>query len=60
MARREVLAVPEYDYVVVNDDVDECADRVRAIVLAERSRRDRIAATADAIARTFERADGAR
>lgn len=60
VARREVLAVPEYDYVVVNDDADGCADRVRAIVLAERSRRDRIAAAADAIARTFERAGGAR
>ena len=27
-----------YDYVVVNDEVDGCVDRLRAIVLAERSR----------------------
>ena len=45
-ARREVGMVDEYDYVVVNDEVDACVDRLRHIVLAERSRvaamRDRI------------------
>ena len=38
VAREEVRAVAEYDYVVVNDVVDACVDRLRAIVLAERSR----------------------
>jgi guanylate kinase len=37
-ARDEVQAFAEYDYLVVNDDAAACADRVRAIVLAERSR----------------------
>ena len=37
-ARGEVRAVAEYDYVVVNDAVEACVDRLRAIVLAERSR----------------------
>jgi guanylate kinase len=37
-ARGEVRAVAEYDYVVVNDAIDACVDRLRAIVLAERSR----------------------
>jgi len=60
VARQEVDAVPEYDYVVVNDEVGACVDRVRAIVLAERSRRDRMAASAGAIARTFGSAGGAR
>jgi guanylate kinase len=31
----------EYDYVLVNNDMDECLQRVRAIVTAERSRRVR-------------------
>jgi guanylate kinase len=38
-AREEIAAVDEYDYVVVNDELDACVDRLRAIVLAERARR---------------------
>jgi guanylate kinase len=38
-ARQEIAAVDEYDYVVVNDELDACVDRLRAIVLAERARR---------------------
>ena len=45
-ARREVGMVDEYDYVVVNDEVDACVDRLRHVVLAERSR---VAAMRDAI-----------
>jgi len=52
-AREEITAFPEYDYVVVNDEIDPCADRLRAIVRAERSRRDRMRADAEAIASTF-------
>ncbi len=37
-ARDEIGAVGEYDYVVVNDALDACVDRLRAIVLAERAR----------------------
>ena len=37
-ARNEVAAVAEYDYVVVNDELESCVDRLRAIVLAERAR----------------------
>jgi guanylate kinase len=37
-ARAEVAAFVEYDYVVVNDELDTCVERLRAIVLAERSR----------------------
>ena len=39
-ARDEVAAFTEYDYVVVNDELDSCVDRMRAIVLAERARFD--------------------
>jgi guanylate kinase len=37
-ARQEVHAAGDYDYVVVNDEVDGCVDRLRAIVLAGRAR----------------------
>ena len=40
MAREEVSAFEEYDYVVINDEFDTCVDRVRGIVLAERSKLD--------------------
>jgi len=52
-AREEITAYPEYDYVVVNDEIEACADQVRAIVVAERTRRDRMRADAVAIAATF-------
>jgi guanylate kinase len=32
---------PEYDYVVINGDVEESVAQLRAIVLAERLRRTR-------------------
>lgn len=31
----------EYDYVLVNDDLEKCFERLRAILVAERLRRDR-------------------
>src|SRR6516162_1200022 len=37
-AREEIGAVGEYDYVVVNDALEACVDRLKAIVLAERAR----------------------
>lgn len=57
-AREEITAYPEYDHVVVNDEIDLCVDQVRAIVMAERSRRDRMRAEAEAIACTFATAPG--
>jgi guanylate kinase len=52
-AREEIRAFAEYDYVVVNDEIDECADRVRAILLAERSRRTDMTTSAEHVAATF-------
>ncbi len=40
-ARQEIEHWREYDYVVVNDDLNRAYDAVRAIVQAERLRRDR-------------------
>lgn len=40
-ARAEISHWDAYDYVVVNDSVDDCFDRVRTILHAERLRRER-------------------
>jgi len=56
-ARQEIEAFSEYDHVVVNDEIESCADRVRAIILAERSRRDVMTAEAEAVASTFRSQD---
>lgn len=37
-ARSELQQIPNYDYCVVNDEVECAADLLRAIILAERSR----------------------
>jgi guanylate kinase len=58
-AREEVTAVDEYDYVVVNDDVDRCVGEVGAIVAAERARRWRRRAAIEPIMRTFEQTPSA-
>ncbi len=52
-ARGEVHAAADYDYVVVNDEVDGCVDRLRAIVLAERARQEAMKEEVEAIARSF-------
>lgn len=54
-ATAEVRARDAYDYVVVNDDLDRCVERLRSIVLAHRSRRAAMSPQADEIAATFER-----
>ena len=54
-ARDEVAAFTEYDYVVVNDELEACVDRLRAIVLAERARLRSMRAAAEEIVRTFIR-----
>ena len=40
-ARREIEQWRKYDYVIVNDDLDRAFSAVKAIVQAERLRRDR-------------------
>ena len=55
VAREEVSAFEEYDYVVLNDDLASCVDRIRAIVLAERAKLDCVRPTALEILRTFHR-----
>ena len=52
-ARAEVAGYEDYDYVVVNDDLDACVTAMRSIILAERVRRGRTRRKADAILKTF-------
>lgn len=52
-ARDEVAGFIEYDYVIVNDELDACVDRLRAIVLAERARLRAVRAQALRIVETF-------
>ncbi len=40
-ARRELTAAPEYDYLIVNDRLETAIDTLRAIIIAERSKRRR-------------------
>ena len=53
VAREEVSAFEEYDYVVINDQLDSCVERIRSIVLAERSKLQCIRPQALEILRTF-------
>ncbi len=53
VARREVRHVGEYDYVVVNDDLEDCVERLRCIVEAARHSWRAAGAAARAIADSF-------
>jgi guanylate kinase len=54
-ASREVSAVEEYDYVVVNDDLERCVGEIEAIVAAERARLARRRSQVAPIIATFPR-----
>ena len=53
VARDEVAAFTEYDFVVVNDELPAAVDRLRSIVIAERARLARTRQLAETIVRTF-------
>ncbi len=42
-ARNEIEMMDEYDYVVVNDNVHNAVDKVRAIIASEHCKRERVA-----------------
>jgi guanylate kinase len=42
VARDEIEMMNKYDYVVENDEVDFAVDRIKAIVIAEHCRKDRL------------------
>ena len=53
VARQEVSAYPDYDYLVINEQVDASVDRLRAIVFAERARLRSMRPMAEAILAEF-------
>jgi guanylate kinase len=55
VAMTEVGEFAQYEYVVVNDDLDGAVSRIRAIVIAERARVKSMRAEAETIIDTFER-----
>jgi guanylate kinase len=52
-ARDEVAGFVDYDYVIVNDELEACVQRLRAIVLAERSRLRSMRPIAEKIVNSF-------
>jgi guanylate kinase len=54
VARQEVAAFAEYEYVVVNDDVAPSVERLKGIVLAERAKLRAMRVEVADIVRTFE------
>jgi guanylate kinase len=53
VARGEVAAFTEYDFVVVNDELTAAVDRLRSIVMSERARLQRMRGDAERIVGTF-------
>jgi guanylate kinase len=54
VARTEVGEFAQYEYMVVNDDLDGAVNRMRAIVMAERARIKSMRAEAETIIDTFQ------
>jgi guanylate kinase len=53
VAREEVAAFTEYDFVVVNDEMTAALEQLRSIVIAQRSRLAAMRSEAETIVRTF-------
>jgi guanylate kinase len=53
IARQEVGGVVDYEYVVINDEVDRAVDRLKAIVRAERARLRAMREQTDRIIESF-------
>lgn len=53
VARDEVSAFREYDFIVLNDEVAAAVDRLRSIIVGKRAQLKRMASQAEAIVRTF-------
>jgi guanylate kinase len=58
VAREEVSLAPEYDYAVVNDDLDRCVEALKSVIRAARCRTSRMADTVGGILHTFDSRQG--
>ncbi len=54
-ARAEIRAYDEFDYVVVNDDLDRAAADLKAVIVASRHRADAMAASLGPVLRSFKK-----
>jgi guanylate kinase len=55
VAREEISSFEQYDYLVINDELEACVERIKSIVLAERARLGCMRTQALEILRTFSR-----
>jgi guanylate kinase len=53
VAREEILAWKEYDFLIVNDDLETSLARAEAVILADRQRRQRMESIARTVTTTF-------
>ena len=53
-AHRELTAWREYDYVLVNDELDGCVEDLKSVIRAARRRRSRMCGRAAQILETFD------
>jgi guanylate kinase len=56
-AGREIVSFEQYDYAIVNEDLDLCVEELKSIVRAARCRVAAVRERARAIERTFETAE---
>lgn len=54
VAREEVEAFTEYDFLVVNDELMAAVERLRSIIMAKRASLEHMRSGAEEIVRTFE------
>jgi guanylate kinase len=54
VARSEVDEYSQYDYLVINDELNTAVERLQAIITAERARTQRMRPKAETIIGTFE------
>ena len=53
-AGREVLNYEQYDYILINDQLDESLEQLRGILLAERCRQNRMKSNIEVILKSFK------
>lgn len=53
-AAEEIRNYDQYDYVIVNDEIEQSVDTLKSIIKAERVRRSRIAGRIQPILKTFQ------